>query len=93
MSFVNHLYFKCSSVRSQEGYLNAVNSCKYSWLFMTLFYLYVLTLIKSKDVHLVLGSINEACVSCVDRCSSSVICAVAVIDDLSTCTVRSIGQN
>lgn len=52
-----------------------------------------LLLIKSKDVHLVLGSINEAHVSCVDRCSSSVIHAVVVIDDLSTWTVRSIGQN
>lgn len=56
-------------------------------------FIYVfLLLIKSKDFHLVASSINEARVSCVDHSSSSVIHAV-VIDGLSTCTVRSIGQN
>lgn len=49
-------------------------------------------LLKSKDFHLVAGSINEARVFCVD-CSSSIAIHAVVIDDLSTCTVRSIGQN
>lgn len=53
----------------------------------------LLLLIKSKDVHLVLGSINEALVSCVDRCTGSVIHATLVIDDLPACPAGSIGQS
>lgn len=51
-----------------------------------------LLLIKSKDFDLVAGSINEARVSRVDRSSGSAIHAI-VIDGVSTCAVRSIGQN
>lgn len=61
ISFVIHFYCQWSSVRCRmDNWM--LYSCKSSWWFMVPFVvLYVfLLLIKSKDVHLAPGSINEA---------------------------------
>ncbi len=89
--FLLEIFATLSEVQSEGGLISECS--KYSWRFAVPFVYEFLLLVKSKDVHLVPGSINEAHVSCADRCFSSVIHAVVVIDDLSTCNVRSIGQN